>query len=61
MLKDLVNGDTLHSIFSQQLGDQVLARGRDISPNRVIECDFLIYGLATNLFVILAVEWQVFP
>ena len=61
MLKDLVNGDTLHSILGQQLGDQVLARGRDISPHRVIECDFLIYGLATNLFVVLAVEWQVFP
>ena len=61
MLKDLVNGDTLRSILGQQLGDQVLARGRDISPHRVIECDFLIYGFATNLFVILAVEWQVLP
>ena len=60
MLEDLVDGYTLTSIFSQKLRDKVLARGRDIYPNRMVECDFLIYGFATYLFVVLAVEWQVF-
>ena len=60
MLEDLVDGYTLVSILSQKLRDEILARGRDIYPNRMVECDFLIYGFATYLLVVLAVERQVF-
>lgn len=59
VLKNLVNLHSLGSVLHEELLNEILARGGDILPDRVVEGDLLVNGLAPNFLVVLAVEWQV--
>ena len=58
VLQHLLNLHTLRAIFDEQFGDEVFARLGDLRPDRVAERDLLVDGLAADLLVVLAVEWQ---
>lgn len=61
VLQDLVNFDPRQAVFDQELRDQVLSRGADIGPDRVIKRDLLVDCLAPDFFIILTVKWKVPP